>query len=260
MTWNPAKYAQYADHRGRPFFDLVSRIDHPAPRRVVDLGCGPGELTAALAVRWPDAEVVGIDSSTAMIEAARVAPGMPGNLRFETGDLRDWTPGLDDDVVVTNAALQWVPEHRECLSAWATAMPTGSWLALQVPGNFGAPSHVLMREHAATPAWRPLLDGVLQHDDAVGEPQDYLQLLNAAGLSVDAWETTYLQVLQGEDPVLEWVRGTGLRPVLDALSPGKAAEFEEGYAALLRRAYPRSDAGTVFPFRRIFAVGHRPGE
>lgn len=260
MTWNPAKYAQYADHRGRPFFDLVSRIDSAAPRRVVDLGCGPGELTAALAVRWPDAEVVGIDSSGAMIEAARATAGLPGNLRFEAGDLREWTPGPDDDVVVTNAALQWVPEHRELLPAWAAAMPAGSWLALQVPGNFGAPSHVLMRQHAATPAWEPLLDGVLRHDDAVGEPQDYLELLSTAGLRVDAWETTYLQVLQGEDPVLEWVRATGLRPVLNALPPEKAAEFEEGYAALLRNAYPRSEAGTVFAFRRIFAVGHKPEE
>ncbi|WP_026531786.1 trans-aconitate 2-methyltransferase [Arthrobacter sp. H41] len=258
MTWNPAKYSHYADHRGRPFFDLVSRIDAGAPRRVVDLGCGPGEFTATLAARWPDAEVVGVDSSPAMIAAAQAAPERPENLRFVTGDLRDWTPGPEDDVVVTNAALQWVPEHRELLSAWAAAMPAGSWLALQVPGNFGAPSHVLMREHAATPVWRHLLDGVLRHDDAVGEPSDYLQVLGAAGLGVDAWETTYLQVLQGEDPVLEWVRGTGLRPVLDALSPEQAAEFEEGYAALLRKAYPRADAGTVFPFRRIFAVGHKP--
>ncbi|WP_026549546.1 trans-aconitate 2-methyltransferase [Arthrobacter sp. Br18] len=257
MTWNPAKYAQYADHRGRPFFDLVSRIDSAAPRRVVDLGCGPGELTAALAARWPDAEVVGIDSSAEMIEAAGATTGAPGNLRFAIGELREWTPGPDDDVVVTNAALQWIPEHRELLPVWAAAMPTGSWFALQVPGNFRAPSHVLMREHAATPAWKPLLGGVLRHENAVGEPNDYLQLFSAAGLRVDAWETTYLQVLQVENPVLEWVRGTGLRPVLSALSPEQGAAFEDGYGALLREAYPRSDAGTVFPFRRIFAVGQK---
>lgn len=255
MRWNPESYARYAGHRGRPFFDLVARIDADAPRTVVDLGCGPGELTEALAHRWPEAQVTGIDSSADMIVKARERRA-PSNLTFETGDLRDHRPdGVD--VLVTNAALQWVPGHQDLLAGWSRSLRPGAWLAVQVPGNFAAPSHALMREHAASPRWAGRLDGLLRHEDAVGEPDDYLRILLSAGLEADVWETTYRQVLQGEDAVLEWVRGTGLRPVLEALSEEEAREFEAGYGALLRSAYPRSGHGTVFGFRRIFAVGHR---
>jgi trans-aconitate 2-methyltransferase len=255
MRWDPGKYAEYADQRGRPFFDLVSRIDHPGPRRVVDLGCGPGELTAALARRWPKAEVTGIDSSPEMVARARAGKDLPGNLGFVTGDAAAWLPGPDDDVVVSNALLQWVPGHLELLRNWASALGGGAWLAMQVPANFDAPSHALMRRHADSARWASALQGVLRHADAVAEPGDYLRLLAGAGLSADVWETVYHQVLGGPDPVLEWVRGTGLRPVLDALPAAEAAEFEECYAQLLRGAYPAESFGTVFPFRRIFAVG-----
>ncbi len=255
MRWDPGVYARHAGLRGRPFFDLVARVGHPEPRTVVDLGCGPGDLTDALAHRWPRATVRGIDASEDMIDAARRRDAPP-NLVFEVGDLRDYRPG-GDDVIVTNAALQWVPGHEALLVSWAAALPAGGWLAMQVPGNFSAPSHALMRRHAATARWERRLRGVLRHDDAVREPADYLDLLLSAGLEADVWETTYQQVLPGEDAVLDWVRGTGLRPVLDALPPGEAAEFETGYAKLLREAYPRSRHGTVFGFRRIFAVGHR---
>ncbi|MHA7208051.1 trans-aconitate 2-methyltransferase [Arthrobacter sp. MDT1-65] len=256
MRWDPGLYARHAGHRGRPFFDLVGRIEHGSPRSVVDLGCGPGDLTEALAQRWPDATVRGVDSSADMIEAARRRPAPP-NLAFDVGDLRDYRPG-SDEVVVTNAALQWIPGHRDLLTTWAEALPAGGWIALQVPGNFSAPSHALMREHAASPRWADRLRGVLRHEDAVGEPADYLAQLLAAGLEADVWETTYQQVLPGEDAVLGWVRGTALRPVLEVLSDEEAAEFEAGYGELLRRAYPRGGHGTVFGFRRIFAVGHRP--
>ncbi|TKV28064.1 trans-aconitate 2-methyltransferase [Arthrobacter sp. NamB2] len=255
MRWDPGTYLRHAGLRGRPFFDLVGRIDHPSPRSVVDLGCGTGALTEALALRWPDAAVVGVDSSADMIGAARQRQA-PANLTFEQQDLREYRPG-GDDVVVTNAALQWIPKHQELVAAWAEAIPVGGWLALQVPGNFSAPSHALMREHAASARWAPLLQGVLRHDDAVGEPSDYLGILLSAGLDADVWETTYQQVLQGEDAVLDWVRGTGLRPILDVLSAGETEEFEAGYGDMLRRAYPRTAIGTVFGFRRIFAVGHR---
>lgn len=256
MRWDPGLYARHAGHRGRPFFDLVARIDDSSPRSVVDLGCGPGDLTEALARRWPAAAVRGVDASADMIDAARRRPAPP-NLSFEEGDVRDYRPG-SDEVVVTNAVLQWVPGHRDLVSAWAEGLPAGGWLALQVPGNFSAPSHALLREHAASPRWAGTLEGVLRHDDAVGDPTDYLQLLLAAGLDADVWETTYQQVLPGEDAVLGWVRGTALRPVLEVLSDAEAAEFEAGYADLLRTAYPRDGYGTVFGFRRIFAVGHRP--
>jgi trans-aconitate 2-methyltransferase len=256
MRWDPAQYARYSDERSRPFFDLVARVSAASPRRVVDIGCGPGTLTATLADRWPLAVIDGVDSSPAMIERAR--PLTTERLRFHVEDAARWTMPADTDVVVSNAALQWVPGHVSLLQSWASALPEGGWIAVQVPGNFGSPSHVLMRELAESGPWSERLAGVLDHHDSVATPAAYAELLADAGLSVDVWATTYLHILGGSDPVLEWVRGTGLRPVLAALPPDEAAEFERTYAARVRAAYPATRHGTVFPFRRIFAVAHRP--
>lgn len=260
LQWDPARYGSYANERARPFFDLLARVAADAPEHVVDLGCGTGELTATLAGRWPGAQVTGIDSSTQMLAAARRTAEAfgEGRLRFERADIATWRGAGDADVIVSNAALQWVPEHRELLGGWAAAMPAQAWLAFQVPGNFGSPSHALMRELAESPRWRGSLQGVLRHADAVAEPPRYASILTGAGLVADVWETTYFHLLTGEDPVLQWVRGTGLRPVLAALGAGDPAEFEQEYAARLREAYPATPHGTIFPFRRIFAVGHRP--
>ena len=254
MRWDPFQYARFADERARPFLDLIARIDSVGPRRVVDLGCGPGTQTAVLARRWPDALVEGIDSSPEMIARAAQVPGVA----FRVADAATWTMPADCDVIVSNATLQWVPGHADLLREWGAALPRGGWLAFQVPGQFGSPSHVLMRELASSPRWAPLVGDVLRHHDAVLTPGEYAALLLRCGLVVDAWETTYLHVLDGADPVLEWVRGTALRPVLAELSSQDAAEFEGQYAAMLRVAYPRTAHGTMFPFRRIFVVAHRP--
>ncbi|WP_020666180.1 trans-aconitate 2-methyltransferase [Amycolatopsis nigrescens] len=249
--WDPAKYLDYADLRARPFHDLTSRIGAEAPRRVVDLGCGPGNLTAGLAKRWPDAELEATDSSPEMVAAARAA-GVPAGLL----DVRDWAPAADTDVVVTNAVLQWVPEHRELLRRWAGQLPPGAWLAMQVPGNLSAPSHALVRKLAAEPEWAALLSGVdLRGEDTVDGPQGYAELLAGAGCAVDAWETTYVQRLAGPDAVLEWITGTALRPVRAALDEGSWQRFRSRLAPLLDEAYPpRADGTTWFPFRRVFAV------
>ncbi|MFK0006197.1 trans-aconitate 2-methyltransferase [Paenarthrobacter sp. NPDC090520] len=257
MKWDPSKYVEFGNHRDRPFHDLVARVQAVDPREVVDLGCGPGNLTATLAERWPHARVTGIDSSTEMLSKASALGGREPRLDFAEGDIATWQPGPDTDVVVTNAALQWVAGHQEMLSGWLRALKPGAWFALQVPGNFTSPSHALMRELAESSTWSSRLGGVLRHEGAVGSPADYLNIMLDAGCSADAWETTYQQLLPGKDPVLEWVRGTGLRPVLAALPPGEVAEFERQYSALLRDAYPESVHGTVFPFRRIFAVARR---
>jgi trans-aconitate 2-methyltransferase len=255
MQWDPKQYSAYAGERERPFADLLARIPHPAPRRVVDVGCGTGTTTALLAEHWPAAVVEGFDSSPEMIDAAQ--PLATASLSFRVADAADWQLPDDADVIVSNAVLQWIPNHREMLAGWASQLRSGAWLGIQVPGNFGAPSHQLMRSIAASPRWRTQLDGVLRGDDSVATPEVYADILLRARLVVDVWETTYLHVLHGDDPVLEWVRGTGLRPVLGALSSAEAAEFEASYSAALREAYPAGVGGTVFPFRRIFAVAHR---
>jgi trans-aconitate 2-methyltransferase len=257
VEWDAAKYVQFGDYRDRPFFDLTARIHAEAPRHVVDLGCGPGNLTATLAERWPAAEVTGLDSSAEMLAPSAVHARRHPNLSFAEADIAGWMPPGETDVIVTNAALQWVPGHRDLLARWLAALRPGAWCALQVPGNFNAPSHTLMRGLAESAAWAGRLAGVLRHDDAVGGPDDYLKIMLDAGCDADAWETTYYQVLSGENPVLEWVRGTGLRPVLAALSAGDARDFEAEYSALLAEAYPAGPHGTVFPFRRIFAVARK---
>lgn len=252
MRWDPLQYGRYADERARPFFELTARIEADAPQVVVDLGCGSGELTVTLAERWPQALVRGIDASPEMIGQAR----HEGAVEFSVGDAAEFS-AAGIDVLVSNAALQWVPSHRELIARWSAQLATGGWLAFQVPANFDAPSHVLMRELAASAQWRDRLAGVLRGSDSTAPPEEYLELLSAAEMEVDVWRTEYLHVLQGEDPVLEWVGGTALRPVLAALSPPEAEAFTSQYATALRSAYPRRPYGTPFAFARTCVVARR---
>jgi trans-aconitate 2-methyltransferase len=256
--WDPGQYLRFGDERSRPFFDLTARIGAAEPGLVVDLGCGPGQLTEALADRWPGADVLGVDASQEMIAAARPRE-RPGKLTFTLGDLRDWSPQRPPNVIVSNAVLQWVPGHDELLTRWAAGLAPGGWLAIQVPANYDQPNHVILRELAASADWRDALAGV-QLTRQGGDPAHYLDLLAGAGCAVDAWETTYQHVLAGPDPVVEWFKGSGLRPVLTALSPERAAKFLDAYAARVKSAYPTRPYGTVLPFRRVFAVARRgPG-
>jgi trans-aconitate 2-methyltransferase len=252
VRWDPTQYGRFSAQRGRPFFDLVTQVAATAPATVVDLGCGPGDLTLSLAQRWPQAAVRGLDASREMIDA--VPADAPVAFSVGTAEEFDAT-GID--VVISNATLQWVPEHRRLLPQWAQQLNDDGWLAFQVPSNFDAPSHRLMRELAGSARWRERLRGVLRGSDTVDTPAAYLDLLAGEGLAVDAWQTEYQHVLQGPDPVLEWVRGTALRPVLAVLSDDEAAEFNAEYAALLQAAYPAQPYGTVFGFLRTFVVAHK---
>ncbi|WP_028925229.1 trans-aconitate 2-methyltransferase [Pseudonocardia acaciae] len=253
LGWDPAAYLTFDDDRSRPFHDLLARVGATEPRRVVDLGCGPGHLTGLLAARWPDAEVDALDSSAEMVADAR-ARGVPAR----QADVRDWSPGPSDDVVVCNAVLQWIPEHPELVVRWVAAMPEGGWFAMQVPGNFASPSHVLIRELLDEPPWRGRVQ--VRDEHAVAGTMEYADAVAGTGALVDAWETTYLHRLTGPDPVLTWITGTALRPVRKALDDTEWERFRAELAPRLARAYPlRADGSTWFPFRRIFLVARAGG-
>lgn len=258
MRWDPAQYDRYSDERGRPFAELMTRVRVDHPRQVVDVGCGPGSLTRTLSERWPDAHVTGVDSSPDMIEAA--APlAVPGRVDFVRADLRDWHPDSPVDVVVGNAVLQWVPGHRDLMADIAGWLAPMGAIAFQVPDNFDEPSRTIVRDLRLSPRWRDRLGHGANRGVGVERPETYLTVLVEAGLEPDVWQTTYLHVLQGEDAVLEWIKGTALRPVLEALAGDDAAThaFLDECGAELRSAYPQTPHGTLFPFRRTFAVGHR---
>jgi trans-aconitate 2-methyltransferase len=250
-TWDPDRYLTYADERGRPFVELVARVQAD-PRTVVDLGCGPGNLTALLAERWPGAEIRGVDSSAEMIAAGR--RDVP-DIAFEVADLREWlTRGERADVVISNATLQWLPDHVDLLPSLAAV--ASEWLAFQVPGNFGEPSHTIRTALAAEPAYAEHTRDVAVPSSR--EPAEYLQILTDLGWAVDAWETTYLHVLEGdEDAVFTWVSGTGARPTLQALPDDLRPRFEAEFKRRLREAYPSRGGRVVLPFRRIFVVARR---
>lgn len=251
VGWDPALYRRFDDHRARPFLDLVARVQATAPRVVADVGCGPGHLTSVLARRWPDARIEANDASPDMVAEARAA-----GVDASEADARAWTPGPEVDVVVSNAVLHWIPEHRDLMTRWLGALPAGGWLAVQMPGNEGALSHTLARDLLAEPSWADAVPGGLA-SYGVGDPAEYARLLGAArpGTAVDTWETTYSHPLRGDDPVLDWIAGTTLRPVRDALDDAGWNAFRAALAPRLRAAYPPDTSGTTwFGFRRVFVV------
>lgn len=254
--WDPDVYLTFADHRGRPFYDLLSRVGTPNPRRVVDLGCGAGNLTGHLARRWPGAVIEALDSSPEMVVAARER-----GVDASVGDVRTWTPQPDTDVVVSNAAMQWVPEHSELFTHWVGQLRAGSWIAVQMPGNFDSPSHAAVRAVARREAFVKMLRDIpFRAGTVVSAPAQYAELLIDAGCSVDAWETTYIHQLTGEHAVLDWITGTALLPVSERLNAQEYQQFREDLIPLLDDAYPpRSDGTTFYPFRRVFFVAQVGG-
>ncbi len=266
-TWNPGQYEKFSDHRRRPFADLTSRVGALAPEVVVDLGCGPGPLTISLARRWPEARIIGVDSSAEMLDQARRS-SQDERVEWVRGDVESWDPaqvGAPIDVIITNALLHWVPSHRKLIPSWIRALAPGGWFAMQVPGNFNAPSHALLREIAASSPHATELLARLPGADAVSEPAVYAALLAGLSCEVDVWETTYQHILDPaggrREPVLEWTKGTALLPVYDVLkNEPERAEFVAAYGDALLRAYPRQSFGTIFAFRRIFAVAHKNGK
>lgn len=255
MAWDPTQYLKFAGQRLRPALDLLARIPLESPATVVDLGCGTGNVTRHLAGRWPHARITGVDASTEMLAKARAA--LP-NAEWIEANLADWRPSARVDLIYSNAALHWLPDHDARFPRLLDDLAPGGVLAAQMPRNFGAPSHTSVAAAARAGPWRATLEPLLKPPPA-HEPAFYYDLLVAHCSSLDIWETEYLQVLEGEHAVAEWTRGTWLKPFLDALDGALDREwragFEREYVRLVDAAYPRRpDGKTLFPFRRVFMV------
>lgn len=256
MVWDPGQYLAYDDLRLRPGRDLLARVPVEDPQRVVDLGCGPGNLTLLLAERWPRAEVAGVDADDAMLAEAD-ARDPDRRVSWMPGDIATWAAAHRVDVVFSNAALHWVGDHPTVLQRWLGQLAPGGALAVQVPDNFDEPSHTSVAEVVDEGAWASRLRPHLL-DAPVLPPQRYHRLLRPVVDHLDVWTTTYWQALTGEDPVLEWVKGSLLRPLLAELGDGERDEFLGRVGERLRAAYPADEAGvTLFPFRRLFVVAQR---
>lgn len=262
MAWNPAQYLKFAGERLRPGLDLIVQIDQLTAGPIFDLGCGTGPHARVIAERWPGHAVTGIDNSTAMLaEAAKE----PSPIRWVSADIAQWQAPAPAALIYSNATLQWLNGHERLFPRLYDMLANGGVLAVQMPRNFDNPSQVLLRETAASGAWAPVLAPLFAPDcptpsmlrpDPVRPPDFYYDLLapRAKG-GIDLWETEYVHQLQGENAVLEWMRGTTMRPILDALSDELRAAFIDAYAARLAAAFPRRDDGkTLLKFRRLFLV------
>jgi trans-aconitate 2-methyltransferase len=253
MRWEPAQYLKFADHRLRPAIDLLNHIDAD-PRTIADLGAGTGNVTRLLQARWPAAHIAGVDSSPEML--ARAAKAIP-EITWEESDLSTWRPAKSVDLLYSNAALHWVDDHPAIFPALFNMVNNGGTFAVQMPNNFGARSHTAIADVVASGPWTSKLQPLLR-TPPVRRPSVYYDLLSPTASSLDIWETEYVHVLEGERPVLEWVKGTWLRPLLAALDEGERTEFESRYADLAGAAYPRrADGRTLFPFCRLFIVATR---
>ena len=264
MTWDPGQYLKYGSERFRPALDLMARIDLPAPQSIVDLGCGAGNVTRILAERWPRARIVGVDNSAAMLEQARAAVPSERSIEWLPAELAEWaataTPS-SVELVFSNAALHWLDDHARLFPHLMKIVAPGGRLAVQMPSNFLAASHVALQEVAGSARWRPLL-GALLRPVPVAPAAQYLAWLSPHAEAVDAWATEYLHVLpravDGEHPVIEWMKGAALTPFLSVLDENARRAFIADCTEQIARAYPAEPDGRVlFSFRRVFVVAAR---
>lgn len=254
MAWDPKVYMAFGAERTRPAAELLARIPSDNPARVADLGCGPGNSTALLAARWVQAEIVGVDNSPEMLAEAK-ASGIPAH--WQQADVSSWTPDAPQDVIYSNATLQWVPDHAALLPRLMSHLVPGGFFAFQVPMNFTEPCHTLIHDVANAGPWAAKLAKVRDFG-FVRAPEDYFDILEPVASHIDIWETRYVQVLDGDDAVYRWMSGTGLRPFANALEGEERDNFLYEYKDRLRSAYPmRASGKTLYPFQRLFAVAKR---
>ena len=251
-SWDPTQYLRFTDERLRPALDLLAQVPLSAPGSVIDLGCGPGNVTAILRQRFPAADLLGVDGSPAMLDKARAA--VP-DASFLQGDFATWTPiGTPPELIYSNAALHWVGGHETLFPRLVSLLAPGGVLAVQMPAMHNAPLRALQYEVASRGPWAESLRGVGSAPPVL-EPGDYWDLLRPRVATLDIWETTYLHVLKGEDAVGEWAAGSSLRPFLDKLPVESRPAFRHAYAEAVRPHYPRrADGTTLLPFRRLFMI------
>jgi trans-aconitate 2-methyltransferase len=253
-TWDPKAYGRFAAERRRPVDDLIGRLPRPDYVRIADLGCGAAASTAALAERFPSADIYGLDSSAAMISSARrVLP----DREFRVEDIADWRDPRAD-LAFSNAALQWAPDHVAIMARIASELPAGGALAAQFPDNLDEPSHALMREIAALPAFRDKLASQAGERQTIGGFADYEQALAPHCGHIDIWRTVYAHRLEGPEAIVAWVEGAGLRPFLAPLTEAEKADYLAAYQHEIAKAYPRQPSGAVLlAFPRLFVVAAR---
>lgn len=255
-AWNPDQYLKFAGERLRPAADLLARVGLDAPSAVFDLGCGAGAATRMLRARWPDAAVTGVDASSEMLERATREPD-GAKISWVQADIAGWTPDGPADLIFSNAALHWLDDHDRLFPHLLEHLVPGGCLAVQIPANAAAPSHACIATAIAAGPWRPRLERLYRPTPIAGAAV-YFDLLSPAASDLDIWQTEYLHALEGADPVVEWTKGTVLKPLLDALSGEERDDFLAEYAPCVARAYPRrADGRTLFPFRRLFIVARR---
>jgi trans-aconitate 2-methyltransferase len=256
MSWSAKQYVAFEDERTRPVRDLLSAIPPRSASKVVDLGCGPGNSTEVLSARFPDAQASGIDSSEDMVAAARKR--LP-HIHFEVADVTSWQPDGRVDVILANALFQWVPDHASLFPRLIDTLSSGGALAIQMPDNLEEPAHRLMRETALEGPWRSKLASAAESRTSLDGANGYYELLLPIATRVDIWRTTYYHVLPGGAPaVVEWFKGTGLRPFVQPLNEAERAAYLERYTAAVATAYPaQSDGSVLLPFPRLFMVAIR---
>jgi trans-aconitate 2-methyltransferase len=254
--WDPGEYSKFSSERSRPFDDLMAQATVDEPESIVDLGCGPGKLTRRLAERWPSAHVLGVDNSPEMLEKA-TQWAIPGRLEFVRAEIDEWTTDRPVDLIVSNAALHWIGDHEALITRLTAMLSRRGRLAVQMPYRFQTPSQTAIETTASDPRWSSVLTGVGLHRESARPLLWYVRLLRDLGFSVNAWETTYIHVLSGENPVLDWLKGTALRPLLARLDASSAADFLSEVGMRLKAAYPPTGDVTFFPMPRIFFVATR---
>jgi trans-aconitate 2-methyltransferase len=255
MSWSAKQYVAFEDERTRPVRDLVAALPTISAKAVMDLGCGPGNSTEVLAARYGDAKVFGIDSSEDMVTAARKR--MP-NADFAVQDIMGWQDRGPFDVILANAVFQWVPHHETVLPDLVQRLSHGGALALQMPDNLEEPAHRLMRETAVAGPWAGKLASAAEARTRLAGAGWYHELLKPLASRVEAWRTTYYHALDGPGAIVEWFKGSGLRPFLDPLSGGEREAYLERYAGAIAGAYPAlTDGSVLLPFPRLFIIAVR---